>query len=938
MGKGDRKKKLKRFGPYGPKAAKLYKTFDQKNSAFYFSETTDTELELMEVRSKEISVPAREYKAIMRRDFHTFQVQANEPQASSSQVTAKEPQASSSRSTGSKPCGMNSFLIASSGDECTKSRVQIRVQEKRIAEALAPSPSSGTCIEESATSPFITAAHDHHNQGNDASPMKSVQEGGDLFSPVGDNVNSLQDIQTSGSSAQEPDGHDELPDIPLYVIEHQEVDDDGADEVPDEHDELPDIPLYVIEHQEADEDGADEVPEEPLQNGSHDENYASDEREPWDGPETVPGQDPNGDYLLYTTDTSADTDIDDKLDFMTARKLQKKLIDLQAKHPGTSLRMMKDVWKLLKEFENSVLKYLPIGIRANRKIRSHYLATKKEEKVLPQIYLDVTYLDTRKPPDNQLVKEERLKSFPSNLFKDRKYKLEHVSSYCKVADVLELVRRVHKLPETGVELFISADEIPESKCKSKSLVVVSLAIPQCFRKPLPLLVSRSQVRNKYMNSQELLKDIIQETNELGHRIKFVQADKVMRSFLACQKSHAGYYTCEICDTKGEQYKEDSMPKGKVIFPNDPNARKKTHAQVVDIMEKLDSGERRANQAGNLGYLERSSLIDIEGFDICRDLVIDYMHHSILGISRKIFQLTFKSKVPGLKTYMIKRARLDLDPLRERIRFIQTPVEFNRANTENDYTQLKAEQWRNHAVLYCPLIIKYIRTKDQELADLWVAFFVTLRTYCMDDYYLAKVNAAMDVPQINEVFSELWPQVFGRFHMSYNFHMFAAHMKDIRSVGMFTDLSNFPSEGMYSLMKLGYRAGTRSIGAQAIKRVHLRWHLDHTCHKIIKFRERVNMNLQCANSFVYTKDYDFYVIKDTYGNNSDRLRVHPVKVVPYFMRFQNRHIDLSSLGVFTFEGIITDSELHVKLADVEGKVIQMENVIVTCPKFFLLEST
>ena len=655
------------------------------------------------------------------------------------------------------------------------------------------------------------------------------------------------------------------------------------------------------------------------------------------------------DLAPYSTDSDSD---DDGLPYMTGNALEKALINAHNRHPGTSNAVLKDIWAEVMKFEETILKYLPSGMAAKRKIRSYYRANKRLRKGLPQVYMNFILRDKNisDDPDDYIHVCKQTK-YPKGQYPPKRYALINVTAFISIADAMRFIRRNHtSVPEKGAEVILSGDDVPESKSSKRSLTVIAIAAKECFRKPLPVLVTVSPRKNKYLTANALLTGIIEELNELEHRVVHFVADKPFRSHVSLQKQHNAYYACELCTIRGVYYNPNSdgadtdilEPRkqsggrgGKMIYPPDASASMKTHDMILDIMRKIEDGERIVEDDRNLGYRGMSPLMKLREFDITKSLLPDYMHLVALGLVKKLFGLSFKTEVPGLRSYHLKTTRLNImESINSFLEELPVPQEFNRKPRPVEYAALKAEEWRNMILFYAVEVVELI--EDNSFADLWTYFFIIVRSYSMDDEQLRNIEDNLELEEIMEKFLQLWPEVLGEWHQVYNLHAFS-HLKHVRRQAMLTFTSTFFSEGLYFLMKLGFRPGTLSIGKQAIARVCLHYSLDHKCQKRITFKQRKEVLSTDPNCMTYERDGSMWQIVKVFPEDPQHCLAIPVSKSPHFMRCNGRSLNVAPLGVYKLQGFVQQNETYKRFSDFEGKVVHMNGKLVTCPRHIMLES-
>lgn len=159
----------------------------------------------------------------------------------------------------------------------------------------------------------------------------------------------------------------------------------------------------------------------------------------------------------------------------------------------------------------------------------------------------------------------------------------------------------------------------------------------------PFLVAVYVGRKKPKRSKSYLKDFVSEAKPLiirgitikenwySFNIKAFLCDMPARSFIQCTKGHTGYESCDRCTTHGTTIKGTK----KRIFPEE-NAPLRTN----------ESFRLRLNP-GHHHKKKRCILLDLPGFDIIKQIVIDPMHLYFNGLGPLLFSFWCdKPKNPG----------------------------------------------------------------------------------------------------------------------------------------------------------------------------------------------------------------------------------------------------------------------------------------------------
>jgi hypothetical protein len=155
---------------------------------------------------------------------------------------------------------------------------------------------------------------------------------------------------------------------------------------------------------------------------------------------------------------------------------------------------------------------------------------------------------------------------------------------------LEQMRRFHNQMHIKCKSFtnnivtdidLSFDGVPLDNSTHKKMMVYSIRFVGC--KHCYVFGCHIYTEDNGYSVEECLGPIVQQLRDSSFmRLRYVLADAPMRSFLKCVKGHAGYYSCELCITKGVTCLSRCKPK----LTCQPN--------LVPINEKtlLETGNRK----------------------------------------------------------------------------------------------------------------------------------------------------------------------------------------------------------------------------------------------------------------------------------------------------------------------------------------------------------
>ena len=348
-------------------------------------------------------------------------------------------------------------------------------------------------------------------------------------------------------------------------------------------------------------------------------------------------------------------------------------------------------------------------------------------------------------------------------------------------------------------------------------------------------------------------------------------------------------------------------------------------QTVAAIDMLSQDEKE----GIMGY---SPFMDYPDFDYIEGFPVEYLHHSCLGVTKRMVEMTFS--IGDNRKRITKRKRSSTNSYNRKMALQKVVSEFGRRGRNLDFKVMKGEEFRNLVLFFFPFVLDSIPNNsknDKNERKLWLLYVFQIRAYVLPDDEYSNVNQDVLDFCSNE-FLVLFEELFGTSNSSYNIHMMS-HLKQVRLRGKFTDTSTFKHESYYGEMRRSYVTGTASTGKQILKNAYIRRSIPHAnCRKPLKFSSKETS--RSSDKFIYIyKDnsFNFYVIKSIMQDGSmicvqhGRRSYKPSEV----------SLDWSSVGVFLKSGE-SDLEQLIRPQEVTGKAIVVDNFIISCPTNVLQE--
>lgn len=509
----------------------------------------------------------------------------------------------------------------------------------------------------------------------------------------------------------------------------------------------------------------------------------------------------------------------------------------------------------------------------------------------------------------------------------------------------------------------------ESKSTSVSIDVYSSKFPAC-KAIFPHRLVRP-LRKYPIDHQVQLCQCLDDLKECGATIDNFVGDNPKRSNAKNVLGHSSNFPCEYCFAKGVRFSpkrkdkqtehflkireklrdmndgadvditeitaeidktEKQMKTRKTSHITWPastrNGEPRTIEKIMEIVERLESGERLPPDEAK-GVIGRSPLMELEGFDFVLDSPTEYLHSVCLGVTKRMIILTFSV---GEKRYRVTTRKLS-DPalfnaLMQKVKVFR---EFSRRNRELDFAVLKGQEFRNILLFFFPVVIKCIPRKAPE-RKLWLLLVFMIRSCVLPPQEFRNFDLD-EIERACEQFYILYEKLFGPGNCSYNTHVVCSHLLEMRHHGPLTCTSAFSFESFYGEIRNSFVPGTQSTLKQIFRNILLKRALTfHCCENSIYYSEK-DTALE-NNSLIYCfKDLEhvIYKIREVRKDSVICLkygkRKHTFEDLPT--------MNCSHLGIYK-KGVISDEKIKIMKKNIDGKVLDIENLFITCPNNILRE--
>lgn len=367
----------------------------------------------------------------------------------------------------------------------------------------------------------------------------------------------------------------------------------------------------------------------------------------------------------------------------------------------------------------------------------------------------------------------------------------------------------------------------------------------------------------------------------------------------------------------------------IVWPwSTSNGEPRTVEKIREIVETLESGVRLSPDEAR-GVVGRSPLLDLEDFDMVLDSPTEYLHSVCLGVTKRMVSLTFS--VGESRPRVTKRKLSDPVLFNSLMQEVKVFREFSRRNRELDFAVLKGQEFRNIVLFFFPIVIQCIQEPAEE-RKLWLLFSFLIRACTLPQKEFQQISLEL-IENTCEKFYKLYEKLFGEVNCTYNTHVVGSHMLEMRHHGPLTFTSAFSFEAFYGEIRHSFVPGTQSTLKQIFEKILLKRTLAfHSCHISIYYSDH-ETSLE-NNTLVYcyrNLSHIIYKIVKVLENEVICLKVgkksHTFKETP--------QLDFGSVGVYK-KGLISDEEITIKKDQIDGKVIEINNLLLTCANNILRE--
>ena len=498
---------------------------------------------------------------------------------------------------------------------------------------------------------------------------------------------------------------------------------------------------------------------------------------------------------------------------------------------------------------------------------------------------------------------------------------------------------------------LSLDGVQEANSSLVSLDTYSICFNHC-RSVYPFKIIKPT--NKYkVDEQQQIASVLEDINRNDLIIYCGVFDKMKRSVVKCTMSQSSYYPCEYCESRAKLFKEvikhnkgATSTKTHLVWPCDTRKGKlRTVNSVRQVVALIEASEGPLDRDVAKGIKGKSHFLDQPHFNFITGIPCEYMHLVCLGVGKCLTELTFN--IGERRDRITKRKLSDPSMFNELIKQVQVVREFGRRCRNLDFSVYKAQEFRNLILFMFPLVIKCIDPSFTDEIKIWYNIAYMIRSCIIPNSEFRCIPDKKIVASC-ETFYRLFEKVYGEKNCSYSVHVVPSHLLQVRGTQPLTFRSAFKFESFYSEMKNLYVPGTTATPKQILKNTYIKRALEpHRCEKTIFYdckKKHVEGKPYLPglenNSLVYItneqNEHQMYQIVEFDENNIDLLRC----IRQGKFKFQpslTPALNWSQVGVYKIGPTLSEVIHVISKQDISGKVLKVDNLLITCPLNVLLEN-
>jgi hypothetical protein len=262
-------------------------------------------------------------------------------------------------------------------------------------------------------------------------------------------------------------------------------------------------------------------------------------------------------------------------------------------------------------------------------------------------------------------------------------------------------------------------------------------------------------------------------NKIDVKLNKIMLDAPAKSYVLNTIGHNGYYSCPKCEVEGT-YIENKM-------------------SFYNINAPLRTNESFRKKSNEEHHHPGSTIIEeLDYFDMVNDVVIDYMHAVLLGVTKKLLKMWF------IETGKYKLSNVDKNKASKVIESINVniPNEFQRSLRDlNFISHFKATECRQFLLFHGIIALKDV--VDRRIYQHFLKFHIAIKILCDRKFYV-KFNHIAQI--LIDDFIEEFKIIYGEKEIIHNVHLLHHVPHESLRNGPLDDYSCFPFENNMTQFK------------------------------------------------------------------------------------------------------------------------------------------
>lgn len=335
-------------------------------------------------------------------------------------------------------------------------------------------------------------------------------------------------------------------------------------------------------------------------------------------------------------------------------------------------------------------------------------------------------------------------------------------------------------------------------------------------------------------------DSLEDYNYNENNVKVVLhkflADAPAKSSILNTISHNGYFACPKCETEGK-FLENKMC-------------------YADIDAKLRSDITFRNKENEEYHFGSCILEELHYFNMVDDVMVDYMHTVLLGVTKKLMRTWFiDSNSRKLSNYDKNEISKKIEKINETM-----PIEFQRKIRNLNYVNhFKATEFRSFLLFYGPVVLKH--ALEPSMYNHFMKLHTAIKILC-DKKFHVKFNNIADI-LLRDFINDM-AEIYGEKEVVYNVHLLCHLANEALKNGTLDEFSCFPFENRMMFVKKLIKATNNPL-----QQLHNRLtEYENTCSNILfddiihdkeKYISSKNESVQFDNFIIDSKEKNRYVL-------------------------------------------------------------------------------